>query len=88
MEGSPLRYAYIGFFTLTDALRARELLRSHGIRARVERMPSGQGISCAYGLKLSAKSAEEANEILRGSGIRQGKTIYRKENGVSDNDLF
>ena len=83
-----MRYAYIGFFTLTDALRARELLRDHGIRAKLERMPSGPGISCAYGLKLAAKSAEESGEILRGSGIRQGKTVYRKENGISNNDLF
>ena len=83
-----MRYAYIGFFTLTDALRARELLRVHGVRARLERMPSGQGVSCAYGLKLAAKNAEEVYEILRGSGIRQGKTVYRRENGASGNDLF
>ena len=82
-----MRYAYIGFFTLTDALRARELLWSRGIRARLARMPSGPGASCAYGLKLRAKEIEEAKGTLGESDIRQGKTVFRRESGGSSHDL-
>ena len=70
--------SYIGFFTLTDAQRARELLERQRIPARVARMPSEPGISCAYGLKLASAAAREAAELLKSAGFRLGKTVVRR----------
>ena len=83
-----MRYAYIGFYTLTDAQRARELLERRGIRSRVVRMPSQKGIGCAYGLKLPVKDEESSKRLLEGSRIRIGKTVYRRGEGDEANDLF
>ena len=88
MGGSPLRYAYVGFYTLTDAQRGRELLSRRGIRAHVVRMPSGPGVSCAFGLRLPADEAEPAKRLLEGGRLRLGKTVYRRENGDKENDLL
>lgn len=83
-----MRTAYIGLFTLTDAQRARELLDLAGIRVRIVRMPSGPGISCSFGLKLRERDAEAAAGILRNKGLRLGKTVFRRESGAGDRDLF
>ncbi len=78
----------MGLYTLTDALHAGELLERRGIRARVVRMPSGPGVSCAYGLKLAARRAEDARRILEDAKPRTGKTVYRREDGGEDRDLL
>ena len=78
----------MGFFTLTDALHAGEMLEHRGIRARVVRMPSGPGVSCAYGLKLPARRAEDTRRSLEAGGLRMGKTIYRREDGEGERDLL
>lgn len=84
-----MRYAYMGFFTLTDALHAGETLEHRGIHARVVRMPSAPGVSCAYGLKLPARRAEDARRNLEAAGgLRIGKTIYRREDGEAEHDLL
>ncbi len=74
-----MRYAYLGFYTLTEAQRAKELLEIRSIGSRVVRMPSGPGISCAFGLKLRESDAGEARRLLEGLGITVGKTVYRRE---------
>ena len=83
-----MRYAYMGFFTLTDALHAGEMLERRGIRARVVRMPSAPGVSCAYGLKLPARRAEDARRKLEAENLRIGKTGYRREDGGVERDLL
>ncbi len=83
-----MRVAYMGFHTLTDAQRAAEFLSLRSIRSRIVRMPSGPGISCSYGLKLRDRDAERAAETLAEVGIRPGKTVYRREGGAGDRDLF
>ena len=72
-----MRVAYIGFYTLTDAQSARELLKHRGFRSRVVRMPSESGVSCAYGLKLPAREAEASKKLLEGTRLRMGKIVYR-----------
>ena len=76
-----MRYAYLGFYTLTEAQRAKELLELRSIGSRVVRMPSGPGISCAFGLKLQESDAGEARRLLEGLGVTVGKTVYRRESG-------
>ena len=83
-----MRVVYIGFYTLTDAQRARDLLEHRGISSRVARMPSEKGVSCAYGLKLPVREAEAAKKLLEGSRLRLGKTVYRHEEGGRDLDLL
>ena len=83
-----MRYAYMGFYSLTDALHAGELLEHKDIRARVVRMPSAPGVSCAYGLKLSARRADEARRLLEAGGLHIGKTVYRREDGGHERDLL
>ena len=79
MGGSPLRVSYIGFFTLTDAQRAREFLGRRGIRTLIARMPSEPGVSCAYGLRLKTRDADEARRLLEGNRFRLGKTVEHHE---------
>ncbi len=88
LGGSPLRYAYLGLFTLTDAQHAKALLDRKGIRSRVGRMPSAPGVSCSFGLKLASGDAGKARSILEENRLRLGKTVYRKENGESSHDLL
>ena len=83
-----MRYVYIGFFTLTDAQRARDILERRSIRSRVARMPSGPGVSCAFGLKLPGEYTDKAREVITESGMRMGKTVYRRENGDHTHDLL
>ena len=83
-----MRYVYMGFYTLTDALHAGELLEHRGIRARVVRMPSAPGVSCAYGLRLPARREEDARRILEAGSLRIGKTVYRREDGGVERDLL
>ena len=83
-----MRYAYMGFYTLTDALRAGEVLEHGNIRSRVVRMPSAPGVSCAYGLKLPARRAEDARRMLETAKLRIGKTVYRREDGENRHDLL
>ncbi len=54
--------------SITRAMRARDLLRRHGIEAYVERVPHIPGVGCGYGVFVSGR-AEEALSLLRGAGF-------------------
>ena len=83
-----MRTAYLGLYTLTDAQRAVEILAGDGIRARASRMPSGSGISCAFGIRLRAEDAREALRRLERSGVKHGKTVYRWDRGMEESDIL
>lgn len=54
--------------SITRAMRARELLRRHGIEASMERVPHIPGVGCGYGVFVPARQ-EEARALLRGAGF-------------------
>lgn len=54
--------------SITRAMRARELLRRHGIDAAVERVPHVPGMGCGYGVFVPNRR-EEALSLLRGAGF-------------------
>lgn len=83
-----MKYAYVGLYTLTDAQRARDSLKRSKLRSIVVRMPSGPGVSCAYGVKLRESDASEALRHLEAAGFHLGKTVYRSEGRVLDRDIL
>jgi tagatose-1,6-bisphosphate aldolase len=55
--------------SVTYAMKSRELLRSHGIRAYVERLPRApEATGCGYGVYVP-KDVEEAVRLLKEAGI-------------------
>ena len=61
---------FINTGTVTNASKARDLLRSRGISAYVQ--ASGGNLSaagCGYGIVVGAGSLEQAKKILKTSGI-------------------
>ena len=54
----------------THAMRARDILKEHGIMSQVTRIPAtyGRG-SCGYGLRIK-KRLDEAVRILRENDIK------------------
>ncbi len=56
--------------SVTYALRGRDLLLRHGIRAYVERLPRTNGAArgCGYGVAVPRR-AEEAEQLLREFGL-------------------
>ncbi len=83
-----MRYAYVGLYTLTEAQRAREALKRKKLRSFVVRMPSGPGVSCAYGVRVREIDAAEAVRHLESADFRLGKTIYRSEGRAKDRDIL
>ncbi|MGN1457548.1 MAG: DUF3343 domain-containing protein [Acutalibacteraceae bacterium] len=62
--------------SVTYALKGRQILASHGIRAEIERTPKhGENRSCGYSLYVENKT-DEAEKILREHDI---KTLGRTE---------
>lgn len=60
----------IGLSSVTQAMRARDILKENGILSRVSRIPAQKGRgSCSYGLKIDNR-LPEAVEILRQNGIK------------------
>ncbi|MBQ7504126.1 MAG: DUF3343 domain-containing protein [Ruminococcus sp.] len=56
--------------SLTSALRAKDILKYHGIFSKVTRIPSSSGKgNCSYGLKINNK-IQEAVSILRENNIK------------------
>ena len=56
--------------SVTQALRARDILRKNGIQSQVARIPAYNGRNnCGYGLKIS-KNVKEAVKILRENNIK------------------
>ena len=76
-----MEYVYIGLRSLTEALRAREILEKRGITGRVTRFPNRGGGSCAYALKLRKSELETARRLLRAAGIRPGKVAEEQGGG-------
>ena len=61
----------IMFGSMTPMMRARELLRRHGIRGITVRTPAHlRRSSCGYSLKLRSDSAERAAQLLRENRIQ------------------
>ena len=56
--------------SVTQAMKARDILRKHGINSKVHRIPAvkGQG-ACSYGLLIN-KNLIKAVEILRDNNIK------------------
>lgn len=56
--------------SITYAMKSRDILYQYGIRAYVERTPSGnKNAGCGYSIYVPER-ADEAEQILVGLGIR------------------
>ncbi|MBR1732002.1 MAG: DUF3343 domain-containing protein [Ruminococcus sp.] len=56
--------------SVTQALRARDILIKRGIGSKVIRIPAARGRgSCSYGLKIDSRLSEAVN-ILRDNNIK------------------
>lgn len=55
--------------SVTHAMRGREVLYSHGIKAYVERVRPSKDYGCGYGLKIKGDS-QRAVELLSKAGIK------------------
>lgn len=55
--------------SVTYAMKGRDLLFRHGIRAYVERIPQTEETGCGYGIYVPVR-ADEAEKILRENHIR------------------
>lgn len=56
--------------SITYAMKSRDLLFQHGIKAYVERTPrTGERLGCGYGIYVP-HDADQAQEILARAGIR------------------
>lgn len=65
--------------SVTYAMKSRELLFRHGIKAYVERLPHTKENGCGYGVYVP-HGIDEAEQILKENGIR---VLSRAERGVS-----
>lgn len=63
--GKPL----LAVSSVTYAMKSKELLFRHGIRAYVERIPQTDGLGCGYGVYVP-KGADEAEKILQENHIK------------------
>lgn len=55
--------------SVTYAMKSKELLFRHGIRAYVERVPQTDGMGCGYGVYVP-QGAGEAEKILQENHIK------------------
>lgn len=55
--------------SVTYAMKSKEILFEHGIRAYVERIPKTAETGCGYGVYVP-KRTDEAEQILREHDIR------------------
>lgn len=65
--------------SVTYALKSRDLLFRHGIKAYVERLPQTGENGCGYGVYVPVRTAE-AERILHEAGIR---ILSRTERGAA-----
>ena len=69
--------------SITNAMKGRDILKSHGIRCEIERMPKNLSRKgCGYCLYVPERT-DEAERLLAASGIKTGG---RAERGIR-NDL-
>lgn len=61
--------AVIVVSSVTYAMKSRDLLRAHGIRAYVERVAKTPATGCGYGVYVPERT-DEAEEILKSHGVR------------------
>lgn len=60
----------VALSSVTSAMRAKDILKKHGIQSQVARIPSSYNKGqCSYGLKINSK-LNEAVEILRDNNIK------------------
>lgn len=55
--------------SVTHAMRGKEILYSHGIKAYVQRVRASRSYGCGYGLLIKAEVSAAA-EILSRAGIK------------------
>ncbi len=56
--------------SVTQAMKARDILRKHGISSKIHRIPAVKGKgACSYGLLINNK-LDKAVEILRNNNIK------------------
>ena len=55
--------------SITYAMKSRDILFSYGIKAYVERTPSGNRAGCGYSIYVPDRT-DEAESILVGAGIK------------------
>ncbi|MBR5491183.1 MAG: DUF3343 domain-containing protein [Oscillospiraceae bacterium] len=68
--------------TITYAQRAQRLLDRAGIRANIVKAPQGlTSEGCSYGIRVSKAKGHRATEIMRGAGIKLGKSFYQTPDG-------
>ncbi len=68
--------------SVTYAMKSRDLLASHGIRAYVERVARTPSTGCGYGVYVPEET-DEAEEILRSHGVRiLSRAAHRKKDSV------
>lgn len=65
--------------SVTYAMKSRDILFQHGIRAYVERSPrTKENVGCGYGIYVP-ENADKAESILRGMGIKILGRVERAE---------
>lgn len=68
--------------TITFAQRAQRLLDKTGIKSYIVKAPQGlTSEGCSYGIKVSKANGHRATEIMRGAGIKIGKTFRQSSEG-------
>ena len=60
---------FINLGSVTYAMKAKELLLSHGIKSYIEKSRRIGTLGCGYGVRIKDKK-EEALKVLRGHGIK------------------
>ena len=65
--------------SVTYAMKSRDLLFRHGIKAYVERLPRTKETGCGYGVYVP-HGIDEAEKLLRENGVR---VLGRAGRGVS-----
>ena len=61
--------------SVTYAIKGRDLLRSHGIKAYIERTPNASDrVGCGYSIAVSG-NVKTAIEILKSAGIKVLGTV-------------
>lgn len=76
-----MEYYLLTTRTITQAQRMQQVLQRSGVRANIQRLPSGLSTQgCAYGVRVPKADGERALGLARAAGMRPQK-MYVFENG-------
>lgn len=80
-----MEYYLLTTRTVTQAQRMQQVLERGGVRAGVQRLPSGlsqQG--CAYGVRVRTADGERAVGLARAAGMRPQRVFFYEKNGFRE----